>query len=118
MTFSFQFDKDELIESPKHQPPSTPILKDFPPKELQYSNISNVHEVKLLREKLDQATQATNAALAQVNLLRDQLQAESTARIEAQVLYFIIMIHFMAAACLTPNSCYLCLCNGLLRCNL
>ncbi|CAG7786363.1 unnamed protein product, partial [Allacma fusca] len=69
-----EFDKEELIESHKQQLPSTPILKEY----------SNVHEIKLLREKYEQATQATNAALAQVSLLRDQLQAESNARIEAQ----------------------------------
>jgi len=43
------------------------------------------HENQLLREKLEQQTQQTQAALAQVMLLRDQLQAETNARIEAQV---------------------------------
>jgi carboxyl-terminal PDZ ligand of neuronal nitric oxide synthase protein len=50
------------------------------------SSMAAVHEAHLLREKLDQQQQQTHAALAQINLLRDQLAAESTARIEAQVI--------------------------------
>lgn len=42
------------------------------------------HEVQLLREQLEQQVQQTQAALAQVNLLRDQLAAEKAARMEAQ----------------------------------
>lgn len=42
------------------------------------------HEVQLLREQLEQQVQQTQAAMAQVNLLRDQLAAEKAARMEAQ----------------------------------
>lgn len=48
-------------------------------------NLVQVHEAQLLKEQLEQQTQNTRAALAQIQLLRDQLAAESAARIEAQV---------------------------------
>ena len=40
-----------------------------------------------MREQLQQHGQQTQAALAQIQLLRDQLTAETAARIEAQVNY-------------------------------
>lgn len=55
------------------------------------SALSVQHEMQLLRQQLDQQTHQTQAAAAQVHMLRDQLTAESTARMEAQVsetLYF------------------------------
>lgn len=50
------------------------------------SSLSVQHEMQLLRQQLDQQTHQTQAAVAQVHMLRDQLAAETTARMEAQVL--------------------------------
>lgn len=49
------------------------------------SSLSVQHEIQLLRQQLDQQTHQTQAAVAQVHMLRDQLATESTARMEAQV---------------------------------
>lgn len=43
------------------------------------------HETQLLRERLDQQSQQTRAAVAHARLLQDQLTAEAAARVEAQV---------------------------------
>lgn len=50
------------------------------------SSLSVQHEMQLLRQQLDQQTHQTQAAVAQVHMLRDQLAAETTARMEAQVM--------------------------------
>lgn len=47
--------------------------------------LSAQHQLQLLRERLEQQTQQTRAAVAQLLLLRDQLAAEQAARCEAQV---------------------------------
>lgn len=43
------------------------------------------HEVLLLKQQVEQQQQQTQAAIAQVKLLKDQLAAETAARVEAQV---------------------------------
>ncbi|XP_018392624.1 PREDICTED: carboxyl-terminal PDZ ligand of neuronal nitric oxide synthase protein isoform X1 [Cyphomyrmex costatus] len=42
------------------------------------------HEIQLLRERLEQQSQQTRAAVAHARLLQDQLAAETAARVEAQ----------------------------------
>ncbi|XP_029684759.1 carboxyl-terminal PDZ ligand of neuronal nitric oxide synthase protein-like isoform X2 [Takifugu rubripes] len=42
------------------------------------------HQIQLLQQQLQQQQQQTQVAVAQVHLLRDQLNAEATARLEAQ----------------------------------
>jgi carboxyl-terminal PDZ ligand of neuronal nitric oxide synthase protein len=57
------------------------------------SSLSVQHEMQLLRQQLDQQTHQTQAAVAQVHMLRDQLAAESTARMEAQVLITYTVVY-------------------------
>lgn len=47
--------------------------------------LSAQHQMQLLRERFDQQEQQTHAAVAELQLLRDQLAAEQAARCEAQV---------------------------------
>jgi len=47
--------------------------------------ISVVHRMQLLLHQLELETRQTQFAISQVQLLKDQLAAETTARIEAQV---------------------------------
>ncbi|XP_071442956.1 capon-like protein [Hetaerina americana] len=51
------------------------------------------HELQMLRERAEQQAQQTRAALAQVRLLRDQLAAETAARIEAQARTHQLLVH-------------------------
>ncbi|EFX83302.1 hypothetical protein DAPPUDRAFT_100564 [Daphnia pulex] len=51
------------------------------------------HEVLLLKQQVEQQQQQTQAAIAQVKLLKDQLAAETAARMEAQARTHQLLIH-------------------------
>lgn len=55
--------------------------------------LSQHHQMQLLRQQLEQEKHQTQVALAQVNLLKDQLSAESAARIEAQARTHQLLLH-------------------------
>ncbi|KAK5642604.1 hypothetical protein RI129_008771 [Pyrocoelia pectoralis] len=48
------------------------------------SVLTSQHEIQLLKEQLEQQNQQTQAAVAQLQLIREQLAAEQSARVEAQ----------------------------------
>ncbi|KAM6962801.1 carboxyl-terminal PDZ ligand of neuronal nitric oxide synthase protein [Aplochiton taeniatus] len=50
----------------------------------QGAPLSVHHQIQLLQQQLQQQQQQTQVAVAQVHLLKDQLSAEATARLEAQ----------------------------------
>ena len=54
----------------------------------QLTSLALQHEVLLLKQQVEQQQQQTQAAIGQVNLLKDQLAAETAARMDAQVRLF------------------------------
>ncbi|XP_063747418.1 carboxyl-terminal PDZ ligand of neuronal nitric oxide synthase protein-like isoform X2 [Eleginops maclovinus] len=66
-----------LIASPRMLLPASGTLPPGGP-------LSTHHQIQLLNQQLQQQQQQTQVAVAQVHLLKDQLSAEATARLEAQ----------------------------------
>ncbi|CAJ1061043.1 carboxyl-terminal PDZ ligand of neuronal nitric oxide synthase protein-like [Xyrichtys novacula] len=66
-----------LISSPRMLLPASGTLPPGGP-------LSVHHQIQLLQQQLQQQQQQTQVAVAQVHLLKDQLSAEATARLEAQ----------------------------------
>ncbi|KAM8874698.1 carboxyl-terminal PDZ ligand of neuronal nitric oxide synthase protein-like isoform 2-T2 [Spinachia spinachia] len=66
-----------LIASPRMLLPPSGTLPPGAP-------LSVHHQMQLLQQQLQQQQQQTHVAVAQVHLLKDQLNAEATARLEAQ----------------------------------
>ncbi|KAA8589393.1 hypothetical protein FQN60_012758, partial [Etheostoma spectabile] len=66
-----------LMSSPRMLLPASGALPPGAP-------LSVHHQIQLLQQQLQQQQQQTQVAVAQVHLLKDQLSAEATARLEAQ----------------------------------
>ncbi|XP_028300894.1 carboxyl-terminal PDZ ligand of neuronal nitric oxide synthase protein-like isoform X2 [Gouania willdenowi] len=66
-----------LVSSPRMLLPASGKLPPTTP-------LSVHHQMQLLQQQLQQQQQQTQVAVAQVHLLKDQLSAEATARLEAQ----------------------------------
>ncbi|XP_070410436.1 carboxyl-terminal PDZ ligand of neuronal nitric oxide synthase protein isoform X2 [Nothobranchius furzeri] len=66
-----------LLSSPRMLLPTSGPLPPGAP-------LSVHHQIQLLQQQLQQQQQQTQVAVAQVHLLKDQLSAEATARLEAQ----------------------------------
>nr|XP_057928995.1 carboxyl-terminal PDZ ligand of neuronal nitric oxide synthase protein-like isoform X2 [Doryrhamphus excisus] len=66
-----------LMSSPRMLLPASSVLSPGTP-------LSVHHQIQLLQQQLQQQQQQTQVAVAQVHLLKDQLSAEATARLEAQ----------------------------------
>ncbi|XP_047198853.1 carboxyl-terminal PDZ ligand of neuronal nitric oxide synthase protein isoform X1 [Hippoglossus stenolepis] len=66
-----------LVSSPRMLLPAAAVLPPAAP-------LSTHHQIQLLGQQLQQQQQQTQVAVAQVHLLKDQLSAEATARLEAQ----------------------------------
>jgi len=72
---------------------SSPMTESSKGDGVPLSSLSVQHEMQLLRQQLDQQTHQTQAAVAQVHMLRDQLAAETTARMEAQARTHQLLVH-------------------------
>uniref|UniRef100_A0A3Q4BKA7 Carboxyl-terminal PDZ ligand of neuronal nitric oxide synthase protein n=1 Tax=Mola mola TaxID=94237 RepID=A0A3Q4BKA7_MOLML len=70
-------DASLLMSSPRMLLPALGALPPGAP-------LSVHHQIQLLQQQLQQQQQQTQVAVAQVHLLKDQLSAEATARLEAQ----------------------------------
>ncbi|XP_055896425.1 mucin-6-like isoform X3 [Biomphalaria glabrata] len=55
--------------------------------------LSQHHQLQLIRQQLEQQQHQTQVAIAQVHLLKDQLSAETAARIEAQARAHQLLLH-------------------------
>ncbi|XP_023232925.1 uncharacterized protein LOC111632661 [Centruroides sculpturatus] len=78
----------ETYSSPLSEP--LPLMGVVPP---EGTPLSLYHQLQLLKHQLEQQNQQTQAAVAQVQLLKDQLAAETTARLEAQAQNHQLLVH-------------------------
>ena len=76
----FQAVSGTTISSPMNSP--TLLDDDLSEQDLP---VSTKHQMRLLQQQMEHQQQQTQVAIAQVHLLKDQLAAETAARIESQV---------------------------------
>ncbi|KAJ8300872.1 hypothetical protein KUTeg_022391 [Tegillarca granosa] len=70
----------------------SPVLAGDIETESHYS-LSSHHQMQLLRQQVEQQQHQTQMAVSQIHLLKDQLAAESAARIEAQARAHQLLLH-------------------------
>lgn len=69
------------------------LLGEVEEEERNQLPLSTHHQMQLLRQQLEQQQHQTQVAIAQVHLLKDQLSAETAARIEAQARAHQLLLH-------------------------
>ena len=92
----FQAVSGTTISSPMNTP--TLLDDDLSDQDLP---VSTKHQIKYLQQQMEHQQQQTQVAIAQVHLLKDQLAAETAARIESQVLRLKMLV-------LQPRSIFMC----------
>lgn len=85
-----------------------------PPQQARLTADLDSYSLQLIRSQMDQAQQQAQVATCQVQLLRDQLNAETTARLEAQV---TIPVHPNQLLFSSPNRTAQARTNQLLNAN-
>ncbi|XP_059353233.1 capon-like protein isoform X2 [Daphnia carinata] len=84
---------EQLIHQQQSYPRPEPAVATQVNQQQGTTPLALQHEVLLLKQQVEQQQQQTQAAIAQVKLLKDQLAAETAARVEAQARTHQLLIH-------------------------